>query len=320
MKKGAFALYAAAAAASALGLIACSAEAMEAARYSLRLCGEVLIPSLFPFFVLSALIQELGLPSRMGRLAAPGMGRLFGVSGPGCAALILGLMAGYPLGAASAAGLVERGEVSREEGGRLLGFCNNSGPAFILGAAGTGVFGGARFGLLLYAAHILAALTAGVLLSLGRPRAAVRLPEIRPARAGALPAAVTASVRNMLNVCGFVIAFGVVTGTLDAVGLLPALALDLSRLTGLEISASRAAIVGFFELGGGVGAMRGLAATPVNLAVCAAVIGWGGLSVHFQTSAVVAGAEISTVRHFTGRCLSAVFSFVYVLLLAPAVI
>lgn len=104
----------------------------------------------------------------------------------------------------------------------------------------------------------------------------------------------------MLNVCGFVIAFGVVTGTLDAVGLLPALALDLSRLTGLEISASRAAIVGFFELGGGVGAMRGLAATPVNLAVCAAVIGWGGLSVHFQTSAVVAVAEISTARHFTG--------------------
>ena len=182
------------------------------------------------------------------------------------------------------------------------------------------MFGGARFGLLLYAAHILAALTAGVLLSLGRHRAAVRLPEIRPARAGALPAAVTASVRNMINVCGFVIAFGVVTGTLDAVGLLPALALDLSRLTGLEISASRAAIVGFFELGGGVGAMRGLAATPVNLAVCAAVIGWGGLSVHFQTSAVVAVAEISTARHFTGRCLSAVFSFVYVLLLAPAVI
>lgn len=320
MKKGAFALYAAAAAASALALIACSAEAMEAARYSLRLFGEVLIPSLFPFFVLSALIQELGLPSRLGRLTAPGMRRLFGVPGSGCAALILGLMAGYPLGAASVAGLVERGELERGEGERLLGFCNNSGPAFILGAAGAGVFGSARAGLVLYAAHILAALTAGVLLSLGRPRPALRLPEIRPPRAGALPSAVTTSVRNMLNVCGFVVAFGVITGTLDAVGLLPALALDLSRLTGLEVSACRAAVVGFFELGGGVGAMRGLSATPLNLAVCALVIGWGGLSVHFQTSAVVAGAEISTARHFTGRCLSAVFSFVYVLLLAPVVI
>lgn len=320
MKKGAFALYAAAAAASALALIACSAEAMEAARYSLRLCGEVLIPSLFPFFVLSALIQELGLPSRLGRLTAPGMRRLFGVPGSGCAALILGLMAGYPLGAASVAGLVERGELERGEGERLLGFCNNSGPAFILGAAGAGVFGSARAGLVLYATHILAALTAGVLLSLGRPRPALRLPEIRPPRAGALPSAVTTSVRNMLNVCGFVVAFGVITGTLDAVGLLPTLALDLSRLTGLEVSACRAAVVGFFELGGGVGAMRGLSATPLNLAVCALVIGWGGLSVHFQTSAVVSGAEISTARHFTGRCLSAVFSFVYVLLLAPVVL
>lgn len=320
MKKGVLALYAAAAAASALALIACSAEAMEAARYSLRLCGEVLIPSLFPFFVLSALIQELGLPSRLGRLTAPGMRRLFGVPGSGCAALILGLMAGYPLGAASVAGLVERGELERGEGERLLGFCNNSGLAFILGAAGAGVFGSARAGLVLYAAHILAALTAGVLLSLGRPRPALRLPEIRPPRAGALPSAVTTSVRNMLNVCGFVVAFGVITGTLDAVGLLPTLALDLSRLTGLEVSACRAAVVGFFELGGGVGAMRGLSATPLNLAVCALVIGWGGLSVHFQTSAVVSGAEISTARHFTGRCLSAVFSFVYVLLLAPAVL
>lgn len=64
---------------------------------------------------------------------------------------------------------MERGEVRPRGGRRLLGFCNNSGPAFILGAAGTGVFGGARFGLLLYAAHILAALTAGVLLSLGDP-------------------------------------------------------------------------------------------------------------------------------------------------------
>ena len=80
MKRGAFALYAAAAVAAGFALIACSAEAMEAARASLRLCGEVLIPSLFPFFVLSGLIQELGLPSRLGRLAAPGMHRAYSSS------------------------------------------------------------------------------------------------------------------------------------------------------------------------------------------------------------------------------------------------
>ena len=142
------------------------------------------------------------------------------------------------------------------------------------------------------------------------------VPPPLPPRSGALPAAVLAAVRNMLNVCGFVVAFGVVTGVLTAVGLLPALALDLSRLTGLEVSACRALLTGFFELGGGVGAMRGLAATPANLAVCAAIVGWGGLSVHLQTSAVA--GDMKTARHFAGRCLSAVFSCVFAYILASA--
>ena len=314
MKKGASALMTAAAVCAALGLIVCSAEAMEGARRALALCCEVLIPSLFPFFVISALVQELGLPSRLGRLAAPAMSRLFGVSGSGCSALILGLMAGYPLGAASVAGLVRRGELSRAEGERLLGFCNNSGPAFILGAAGAGVFGSVRAGVILYISHIIAALLSGLLLSFGHRSRTYTLPEPSPVGTGALPAAVLASVRNMLNVCGFVLAFGVVVAVLDAVGFLPALALGLSELSGLEISAARALVVGFFELGSGVGAMRGLAATPLNLALCAAVIGWGGLSVHFQTSAVA--ENMNTARHFAGRCMSALFSFVTALNLA----
>lgn len=229
-------------------------------------------------------------------------------------------MAGYPLGAASVAGLVERGEVSREEGGRLLGFCNNSGPAFILGAGGhRRVRRRALWAAALRGAHPRGAHGRGAALALATPRGG-EAAEIRPARAGALPAAVTASVRNMLNVCGFVIAFGVVTGTLDAVGLLPALALDLSRLTGLEISASRAAIVGFFELGGGVGAMRGLAATPGEPR---GLRRRHRLGRAFGAFSDLRGRRRGGNKHrpaFHRRCLSAVFSFVYVLLLAPAVI
>ncbi|MFR3290918.1 MAG: hypothetical protein ACLTSG_12075 [Lachnospiraceae bacterium] len=114
--------------AAGFALIACSAEAMEAARASLQLCGEVLIPSLFPFFVLSGLIQELGLPSRLGRLAAPGMHRLFGVSGPGAARRSYwGSWRVIPRrGLRRRVGTAR--EIKREEGERLLGFCSNSGP------------------------------------------------------------------------------------------------------------------------------------------------------------------------------------------------
>ena len=181
----------------ALALISCAAlllwfpEASEGVRRGLSVCGDVIIPSLFPFFVLGAAIMELGLPQRLSRRLSPAMSKLFGAPGAGASALVMGLMGGYPLGAATAAGLAERGVISRAECRRLLGFCNNSGPAFLIGAAGVGVFGSVRAGAVLYFCHILAALSSGIVLrDRGEPAAssALAVPDVEP---GALARAVT---------------------------------------------------------------------------------------------------------------------------------
>ena len=81
-------------------LITASAQAVQACRAGLRLCAELILPSLFPFFVLSALLAKLGLPALLGERLAPLGRRLFRVSGAGCTALLMGLLGGYPLGAA----------------------------------------------------------------------------------------------------------------------------------------------------------------------------------------------------------------------------
>ena len=54
---------------------------MAAARDGLALCGNVIIPSLFPFFVLSSLVVELGMSRYLGRLLEGVMAPLFRVSG-----------------------------------------------------------------------------------------------------------------------------------------------------------------------------------------------------------------------------------------------
>ena len=46
--------------------------------------------------------------------------------------------------------------------------------------------------------------------------------------------------------------------------------------------------------------MAGADLTPHNLALAAGVLGWGGLSVHFQTLAVLAGSKIKGTLHLTG--------------------
>ena len=46
---------------AAASLVLWPQQSMEAAREGLGLCANVIIPSLFPFFVLSGLVVELGL-------------------------------------------------------------------------------------------------------------------------------------------------------------------------------------------------------------------------------------------------------------------
>ncbi len=297
-----------------VALIFYSEQAMDGARRGLELCGRVIIPSLFPFFVLSDMMRQAGLPAALGRRAAPYMSRLFGVSGAGAACFVLGVTGGYPLGASVVAGLVRDGSISREEGERLLCFCNASGPAFIVGAAGAGVFGGAGPGLLLYAAHILASATVGILMARGHKSGVIAMPrtsKAEPDRAGALTRAVSSSVKAVLTVCGFVVTFTVIVDTLEAIGIFSLLAGELAFGSKLGLRFSRALLTGFLELGGGIGAMQGLALSPLNLALASFIIGWGGVSVHFQTAAVIDGTGMKTARHTAGRLLCGLISAAY---------
>jgi nucleoside recognition membrane protein YjiH len=74
-------------------------ESADAARTGVRLCLDLIIPSLFPFFVLSSLVISTGLA---GLLACPlekTMRLLFGVGSSGASLLVLGAVGGYPVGA-----------------------------------------------------------------------------------------------------------------------------------------------------------------------------------------------------------------------------
>ena len=292
-------------------MIAASGQAVHSCREGLALCVELILPSLFPFFVLSGLLSRLGLPALLGEKLSGIAEKAFRVSGAGCTALFMGLLGGYPLGAAYIVDLAEQGAVSEAEASRLLAFCNNSGPAFFIGVLGTGVFGSVRYGLLLYAAHVCAAVLTGLLLHGKAPAATApaAAPEPRPF-SRALPEAVHQAVSASLNVCGFVVCFAVFTGLMNANGFFSLLAGRLAELTGQSLPFCRALLTGFFELGGGIGALRGLKPTPGNLALAAALMGWGGVSVQFQTLSLLADSDIKSAPHTAGRLLSAIFGSV----------
>lgn len=311
MKKSAFYCSLAMALAGFALLLYAPAEAAAGARRGLSVCAGVIIPSLFPFLILSSLLTALGFPRLLAKAVGPLMGTLFGVSGAAAAPLLLGLTGGYPVGAAATAELVKRGELSAEEGSRLLPFCNNTGPAFIVGAAGSGVFGSAKLGLLLYLCHILAAVAVGLLFSIGKSRRQFEKTDLTlevNSLAEALPESVKGAVSATLNICGFVVFFSVVTALLDALGAFSGAAGLLAVHLGMELRFARALLAGFLELGGGISAMSGLAPAPANLALASFVLGFGGLSVQCQTLSAVGETDIKISRHFAGRLLHGLIS------------
>lgn len=263
--------------------------AAQAVRDGVQLCLTSVIPALFPFFAASSLLVALGAAEAAGRVLARPFRQLFRCGGAGCAALLLGLVGGYPVGARTAAELVRRGELSPAEGARLLTFCNNAGPAFAIGVAGVSVFGSAQTGVWLYLLHCAAALLTGLLFC-RRPLPVTAMPKRPvPPRAGLTGQflrAVEGAVSAMARVCGFVVFF-----------------LVLLRLA-----------AGVLELTNGI-----LRLTPDRrgFVTAAALLGWGGLSVRCQTAAVTAGSGISLRLYVPAKAVQAALSAGLAALLAP---
>ena len=294
-----------------LALILWPKQAMEAMRDGVALCGNVILPSLFPFFVLSSLVVELGMSRYLGRLLEPVMAPLFRVNGNCATALALGFIGGYPVGARTAIQIYENGQCSRTEAERMLAFCNNSGPAFILGVVGAGVFGSGTVGLLLYLAHLLASLLVGVLFRFYRPgdRPQTRRSGGPQFQTASFPKAFTQSVlgamQSTLNICAFILFFTVFLRILAHAGILELLGGLLSALLaplGMDQTWAERLLTGLVEVSSGVSSLTD-GALSGRLSMAAFMLGWAGVSVHCQVLAFLGDSGLSVRTYVAGKLL-----------------
>ena len=144
-----------------LFLLVFSNDNLSAAKKGISLWSSSVLPSLLPFFIATELISHTNIVPIIGNFLNHIMRPIFNVPGEGALALVLGFISGYPVGAKTVSNLKESGACSDIEAERLIAFTNNSGPLFIIGTVGIGIFLDAKIGFMLLLAHILAALTVG---------------------------------------------------------------------------------------------------------------------------------------------------------------
>ena len=265
---------------------------------ALSLCAKTVVPSLFPFMVISELLLSGDCASVLAPLLRRPAKFLFGVSGEGAVAIVLGSLCGFPIGAKGGAALYKSGRIDGEELERILTVsCIPSAP-FLISTVGVSMFGDARVGIELLLACLLSSLLSGMGMKFFKFGSYKRnaLPRQTQKREQGLAklftSAVSSSALSMLYICAFLTFFSTFVGVIE------------NAVSGIVTSdATGSVLLGFFELTGG---MKSASAVPeVGKYLAASVAGWSGLSVHFQIMSVCQGCDISFKPYFLTKIASA---------------
>lgn len=272
------------------GLVFMPSVCIAAARGGVELCLGVVVPSLLPFFICSKMLVQNGFARYISRPMQFIMRPLFNVPGCGAFALVVGVLSGCPVGAKTVTELLKDGLCTKSEAQRMVCFCNNSGPLFIMGAVASGMLGYERIGGLLYASHVFSALLVGVCMSFYR-RGDVLVSASAPKRdeRATFSSVVAESVSLMGYVCGFVIFFAVVVAILKQSGMIDiigGMSADKTCLGGM--------IYGAFEMTNGISALGAGRITASTLCAASFVLGFGGLSAILQVRGIISEYGLST--------------------------
>ncbi len=269
------------------------------AQDAMKMCYSLIIPTLFPFFVCSGLLIYSGFGSVLARCAKGIMRPLFNVAPAGAAAFVLGIISGFPLGAVTTVQLYRCGSLSKSEAERLLAFCNNSGPLFIIGSVGVAIYGKPIYGIILYLIHILSSLLVGVLFRSygGRHHNSppMRLNTADIPVAEAFSTALTNAAKSIITVCCSIIFFSAISrAMLDMLPLPPLLDAAANGLCEFSTGTLKTSMLdnGIYE----------------KLILSSFIIGFSGLSVHLQVMAVTAGAGLSLKAYILGKAAHGVIS------------
>lgn len=114
-------------------LLLYSKECILLASNGLLIWYKNMIPTLFPFMVLSGFMVRSSLSLKIGQWMQPILGILFHLPAQMLYVIFMGFLCGFPMGAKIVADMLEKKQINLKEGEYLLAFCNNIGPLYMLG-------------------------------------------------------------------------------------------------------------------------------------------------------------------------------------------
>lgn len=290
-------------------------ESMIASTKSaISLWTTIILPSLFPFMILTNLIQKTALPYLLGKLLSPLMKFLFNLPGVSSLAIFLGITGGYPIGAKITNDLLLENSITKDDANHLITFVNNTGPLFMLGAVGIGIYKSTTIGLLLLISHYISAIIIGIIGKFIKGKNPIEKNKritfniIKLSDTGnILNESIKKSVDTILMVGGFIILFSIISTFLEQTKLL--IYIFQIFLPIQKIETLNAIMTGLLEVTNGLNKIALSNITLIKkLIITSSLISFGGMSIHFQTLSIITKSKINFLKYLTGKLFHGILS------------
>lgn len=240
----------------------------------IKICLQVLIPSLFPYLLLTGLLTN----SVKGKWSF----------------LITGFLGGYPAGAQSIKTAYDRKQITKEQAELMLTYCNQAGPAFIFGMVSRR-FTRNYIPWIIWLVHILSAF---VIFLLYCKNQKMKTGLSKPSSIYTISELLERSIKAMALICGWVIIFRVIIQVINV------------RILHHASTLLKVTLSGLLELSNGCILLNSIRSEQLRFILCSAFLGFGGICVTFQTYSLTKGLKIKKyiIAKITQGLISALFA------------
>lgn len=274
-----------------------SVRAKAQALEGMKLCLNVIVPTLLPILILTNTIIKSSSRAFLETVFSP-LARLLRLPKCACCALILGLIGGYPTGAILSNELFNLHLIDSATAKRLLrcSFCG--GVAFIITAVGTIHLNSTKTGIIIYTVNVLSSIIICVADGIIHPNTNKSTQEYSigsQSFCNALINSIECSTKSVAVMCGCIVFFSAICGLVS----IPPFAMPLIEITN-----------GIFKFNG-----------SISLPYLCFFLSFGGLCIHLQILNVIKSTGIGYIDFFVHRVVGGLISYFlgkgYILLFNP---
>lgn len=264
-------------------------EASKGVYDGLVLCFKNVVPSLFPFMIVSSLIAQSEITTKLSKFFGPIMKVLFNQPAAAFSVVVLSQIGGFPIGASLINQLYSKGKLSQNEAKRLMIFCINPGPAFVISYIGANLLNCIKAGTIIYFSVVLSSLILGFctrFFSDSTISSEIKNSGDIPSPSEIFVKSVKQSSKSMLSVCSWVVVFSCAQELLKLLRLTENEQIFLSIVLEVTNGCKNAA-------------------EKLPLYALAGAIGWCGICVHFQVMDTIIKIRLKLKYFLATRVINA---------------